>query len=234
MDHQPNPARLWVAAAEVRGARAISRERGVAAPAPRLFAALPLPESLRREFFAASGAIARLLPTAVFRRVPPENLHLTLRFFGPERGLVERGRIAALLRERIETHCAGPLTLKAGEVSAFGSLRRARIVWVGLSERKVPEDAPGRLVSLQRQVEAVARELGLPPETRPFLPHVTLGRLRAPSRLSARDLSAARPPEPDAAWWAAFTAREFGLFASFLRPGGAVYERLDRFPLSGR
>lgn len=215
----------------MRSSGPVPRERGVAAPA-RLFAALPLPDSLRRELFAASGVIARLLPSSVFRQVPPENLHLTLRFFGPEGGPVDRGRIAALLRERLDANRPGPLTLRASEISAFGSLRRARIVWAGLAEEGVSENAPGGLVSLYRVVEAVARDLGLPPETRPFVPHVTLGRLRVPSRLSAQDLSAARPRPPDAAWSAAFTVKEFGLFASFLGSGGAVYERLDRFPLA--
>ena len=200
---------------------------------PRLFAALPLPESLRREFFAASGAIGRLLPASVFRRVPSENLHLTLRFFGPERGPVDRGRLAAMLRERLAGHSPGPLTLRASGVSAFGSLRRARIVWVGLEEVGAPEQGPRSLPSLQRQVESVARDIGLTPETRPFVPHVTVGRLRVPSSLSAEDLSAARPPAPDAAWGASFTVREFGLFRSLLLPGGAVYECLDRFALDG-
>lgn len=219
-------------AARTRGSGPVPRNSGVAGQAPRLFAALPLPESLRRELFAASRAIASLLPTSVFRRVPLENLHLTLRFFGPEGGLIDRRRIAALLHERLETGCPGPLTLKAAGVSAFGSLRRARIVWVGLAEEEVPEGEPGRLLLLQHEVEAVARDLGLPPETRPFVPHVTLGRLRAPSRLSAEGLSAVRPSAPDAAWPSAFTVREFGLFASLLSPRGAVYERLNRFPLA--
>ncbi|MYB31492.1 MAG: hypothetical protein F4Y20_02900, partial [Acidobacteria bacterium] len=133
-------------ATDMRGSGTVAREHGGAAQAPRLFAALPLPGALRRELFAASGAVARLLPASVFRRVPPENLHLTLRFFGPEGGPVDRGRIAALLRERLEACCPGPLTLKAAEISAFGSLRRARIVWVGLAEEEVPEPDPGRLL----------------------------------------------------------------------------------------
>lgn len=215
----------------MRGSAPVPRN-GNGARAARLFAALPLPERLRRELFGASGAIAGSLPPAVFRRVPPENLHLTLRFFGPERGPVDRGRITALLRERLRACCPGPLTLKASGVSAFGSLRRARIVWVGFVEEGVPEGEPERLLRLQREVEAVARELGLPPETRPFVPHVTLGRLRAPSRLSAGDLRAAVPGTPDTAWSSAFTVREFGLFASSLGPGGAVYERLGSFPLA--
>ncbi|GEM_PF-139309 len=215
----------------MRGFRLVPRKRGVAAPPPRLFAALPLPESLRREFFAASETIARLLPNSVFRPVPPGNLHLTLRFFGPERGPVDRGRIAALLRERLETWSPGVLTLRAAEVSAFGSLRRARIVWAGLEEVGTGENEPGPLPRLQHLVEAVAREIGLAPETRPFIPHVTLGRLRIPSRLSAGDLAAVRPTAPGSAWSSAFAVGEFRLFGSFLFADGAVYECLDRFPL---
>ena len=215
----------------MRGSRPVPPKRGLAAPPSRLFAALPLPESLRREFFAASGTIVRLFPTSVFRRVPPGSLHLTLRFFGPERGPVDRGRIAALLRERLDTWSPGLLTLRASEVSAFGSLRRARIVWAGLEEVGTGKNEPGPLPRLQHLVEMVAREIGLAPETRPFIPHVTLGRSRTPARLSARDLAAVRPKAPGSAWSSVFAVRELGLFGSFLFPDGAVYECLDRFPL---
>ena len=201
---------------------------------PRLFVALPLPDRLRKELFAASGAIAGLLPTSLFRRVPLQNLHLTLRFFGAETGSLDRERIAALLRERLGACRPGPLTLKASEVSAFASLRRARVVWVGLSEEGIEKGESGRLLSLQQEVEAVARNIGLAPENRPFVPHVTLGRLRSPSRLPVQGLAAAGPSASGSAWSSAFTVREIGLFASFLTPGGAVYERLGRFPLEAR
>ena len=206
-------------------------ERGVAVHPPRLFAAVPLPERLRKELFAASGAIAGLLPAFLFRRVPPGNLHLTLRFFGAETGSLDRERIAALLRERVGACRPGPLTLKASEVSAFASLRRARIVWVGISEEGITKGESGRLLSLQQEVEAVARDIGLAPENRPFVPHVTLGRLRSPSRLPVQGLAAAGPAAPGSAWSSAFTVREFVLFASFLTPGGAIYQPLSRFPL---
>ena len=201
---------------------------------PRLFVALPLPDRLRKELFAASGAIAGLLPTSLFRRVPLQNLHLTLRFFGAETGSLDRERIAALLRERLGACRPGPLTLKASEVSAFASLRRARVVWVGLSEEGIEKGESGRLLSLQQEVEAVARNIGLAPENRPFVPHVTLGRLRSPSRLPVQGLAATGPSASGSAWSSAFTVREIGLFASFLTPGGAVYERLGRFPLEAR
>lgn len=209
-------------------------QTGGAGPAvgpPRLFAALPLPEPLRNELFAASGQIARELDGR-FRRVPPQNLHLTLRFFGPEEGRLERERLSTLLRARLAERRPAPPTLRATGVSAFGSVRRARVVWVGLSEESVDDEA-GRLVPLQRMVEGAARDIGLDPETRPFLPHVTIGRLRRPTRLPPEVLESLPPASPASAWSSAFTVTEFCLFASLLTPGGAVYRQLASFSLDG-
>lgn len=214
--------------------RGVPASGAVAGGRPRLFAALPLPKPLRSALFAASGEIARELPAGRFRRVPVENLHLTLRFFGPERGRVERDRIAALLRERLQVRPPGPPVLRAEQVSAFGSLRRARVVWVGLSEVGIGDGEPGRLASLQREVESVARAIGLDPERRPFVPHVTIGRLRSPARLPPQATSALPAPSPGSAWCSAFTARECVLFASFLTPGGATYRQLASVSLDGR
>lgn len=200
---------------------------------PRLFVALPLPKPLRTELFAASSAIARELPAGRFRRVPADNLHLTLRFFGPEGGRVERERLAALLRQRLEIRPPGPPVLRTGRVSAFGSLRRARVVWVGLSETGIGDGEAGCLLSLQREVESVARDLGLDPERRPFLPHVTIGRLRSPTRLPPQALSGLPTGSPPSAWSSAFTVRECVLFASFPNPSGAVYRRLESLSLAG-
>lgn len=173
------------------------------------------------------------MPASQFRPVPLENLHLTLRFFGVETDAVDRRRITARLRERLEQSPREPLTLMASDVSAFGSLRRARVVWAGLREVQPDERAPARLLPLQRVVEAVARDIGLAPEARPFVPHVTLGRLRAPYRLDAAKLAAIQASASGPAWSAAFAVREVGLFASVLNPAGAVYERLERIPLQG-
>ena len=70
---------------------------------------------------------------------------------------------------------------------------------------------------------------GIQRETRPFRPHLTLGRFRKQGRMSRsleevlarhRDVSS---PE--------CTLFELVLFRSDLRPTGAVYTSLERFPL---
>lgn len=199
---------------------------------PRLFAAVPLPESLREGLFSASEELGHVFAAGLFRRVPLENLHLTLRFFGPEKGPVDRERIAALLRECLETPRFEPPILRLSHFSAFSSLRRARVVWAGFSEEGVREGGSGRLGSLQEAVEGIARELGLPPEGRRFTPHVTIGRLRSPTAISEGALAALSHSCPAAV--STLTVRACALFASYLRPGGARYRRLDSFPLSGR
>ena len=98
------------------------------------------------------------------------------------------------------------------------------MVWTGLEGDL--EDLRG----LAREVETVLVPLGFKPEKRGFSPHLTLGRVK--SNQNKRDLIEAvldlgqyQGPE--------FTAKELILYSSDLRPSGAVYTALERFPLGG-
>ena len=189
---------------------------------PRLFAAIRLPESRRRKLAAAALQFSKAAPGA--RPVPSRNLHLTLRFFGSEGGRVDRARIEAGLR-RAEPLSAPVLALSG--FSAFPSVRKARTVWAGFSE----DPAAPSLLSLQRAAEAVARELGLDPERRPFVPHATISRFRAPTRIPEGALAALDAVADSSS---RFIAVEFELLASTLTPDGAIHRRIARFPLGAR
>jgi 2'-5' RNA ligase len=89
-------------------------------------------------------------------------------------------------------------------------------------------DAPPALLSLQRQIEAAVTGCGLPPEDKPFSPHITLARLKTP----------APPPavraflDPRAAFAAGpFPVEAFALFSSVLAPAGPTYTRELLVPL---
>jgi 2'-5' RNA ligase len=81
---------------------------------------------------------------------------------------------------------------------------------------------------LQRKVEQACQKAGLAPETRKFVPHVTLARLNASSGSAVpflqRTASLRLGPWP---------VEEFILYESYLHPEGAVYEPVSRYRLRG-
>ena len=174
----------------------------------RLFAAVPITEPAR-------GEIAKLLtrlrePGWPLRLVHDHGVHLTMKFFGE----VPPGRLEVIEEAvRAAVPGTGALPLELAEIGAFPSLRRPRIVWVGLV-------APPALELLQDRLERRAEAIGFPPEGTPFRPHVTLGRVREGQRLPVGALeSLAGEYQP-----VAFLASELVLYESVLSRGGPRYE----------
>jgi len=139
----------------------------------RLFWAVLLPASL---VAGVSGMQERLARTgADVKWVEPQNFHLTVRFLGavaPDRVEV----ITAAVRRAAAT-CSG-FTLRLGGAGAFPHPARPRVIWVAV------DGEVEKMVQLHRQVEAVLKPLGFPPEGR-YTPHLTLGRVRSPRGTAA-------------------------------------------------
>ncbi len=132
----------------------------------RTFVAVFPPPEIREALFRA----ARDLPTSEdFRLVVPEKIHLTLKFLGD----VAEGdldRITQALGPLGESH--DPFEVSTSGFGAFPSERRARILWAGIGE------GAGPLRVLAREVEDLLEPCGFERESRPYVPHLTLGRAR--------------------------------------------------------
>jgi 2'-5' RNA ligase len=174
----------------------------------RLFAAVPVSEPAREQILKLLGKLREAgWPV---RWVHDEGLHMTLKFFGevaPERLDV----IAEALR--FAAKGAEPLSLELGDLGAFPSRSRPRVLWVGVQ-------APAGLELLQDRIERGCEAIGFPPEGAPFQPHITLGRLREGQRLPAGGLD----DHAEVFEKVSFVARQLVLYESVLTTGGPRYE----------
>lgn len=174
----------------------------------RLFVAVPVSEPARAQILKL---LAKLREAGwPVRWVHDEGLHMTLKFFGevaPERldVIAEALRFAAQGTE--------PLALELGDLGAFPSRTRPRVLWVGV-------EAPAGLELLQDRIERGCEAIGFPPEGAPFQPHVTLGRLREGQRLPAGGLL----DHAEEFEQVSFVAQQLVLYESVLTTGGPRYE----------
>ncbi|MGH3423893.1 MAG: RNA 2',3'-cyclic phosphodiesterase [Nocardioidaceae bacterium] len=190
----------------------------------RLFAAVvPPPEA--RAHLADSLAPVRRSPRGL-RWTSPDLWHATL-VFVPAIGDEALPDLVHRLGDVIAGHRVPAMRIAGA--GAFPQARRARVVWVGVheaGETGAPSDALVRLAGHVRQAAAPhALEDG-----REFHPHITIGRLRAPTNVRGvlEELAAYRGP--------AWDARSVRLVRSRLgagADGSPRYETLEDFSLTG-
>ena len=172
-------------------------------PAKRLFFALWPDDALRRKIHALSG---ELLGDSHGRRIPPENLHLTLAFLGS----VGAERQACL--ERMALAIQSPAFTLTLDQAGFWP--RKGLLWAGGT-------SPAELLALVQEINQCLRTCGLAPETRSYQAHLTLARNVRGLRLG-RDRAVA-----PLAW----KVGQFALVASQTLPEGACYEVLRTWKL---
>lgn len=184
----------------------------------RSFLALSLPTEMR-------GVIEGVLPDLCeasrdVKWVRPGSVHLTVVFLGsmPEETL-------AGVKQAAAAACTGfaPFRLAVKGTGFFPNPRRPRVVWLGL------EGEIERMGALRNALQDHLAPFGIQRETRPFRPHLTLGRFRKHGRMS-RSLEEAMARHQDVSS-PNCELSELVLFKSDLRPTGAVHTALERFPL---
>ncbi len=182
----------------------------------RCFFAVDPCDDVRRAVTSARGTVAAAAGDVRWTR--PESLHVTLEFLGD----VQSERIDAIAAAASVAFDGGaPFVMRARGIGAFPTLRRPRVLWIGI-------EAPP-LKTLAAALDAALVRCGFP-ASGPWRPHLTIGRVRS-LRGSAETRGRLE----------ALGERDFGttwvesvqLYRSHLQPGGSVYEELARFPLAG-
>lgn len=185
----------------------------------RLFVAINIPKK-ERDRIHRSSRILREQGYPV-RWVQPDLFHLTIKFLGDV-----RPESVASLEGVLEgvAGSAGPFVMKMGGFGAFPTIRRPRVLWVGV------EPSPA-LRCLKQDLEWALSEHGFDRETRAFHPHFTLGRSMADDGAGAFRgldvLSSELSYENEA------KVRKFDLMESHLSSSGPRYEIISSFPMKG-
>ena len=150
----------------------------------RAFLAIQLPDDVT----AALGHLADQMARAKvggLRPVRPENMHLTLKFFGN----LNAPQIEAITDTVTHTVKAiRPFTLRLGNLGAYPNNRSPRVFWVGLDGDVAPlQDAHSR-------IETALGQIAIEPDVREFRPYLTVARIR--DRASHAELTVANGGEP--------------------------------------
>lgn len=149
----------------------------------------------------------------------PDGLHLTLKFLGE----IPEAKLAAVKESLVgvvSSQKSFPLVLKGTGYFPPNS-KFIRVLWAGVFEQPT-------LMNLHREIDFEMAKHGFIPESHPFHPHLTLGRVRTALRL--HDVL----DELERHKYSTFgqmTAGQVTLFESRLQPAGASYGILAEYPL---
>ena len=180
----------------------------------RLFTAIELDEGCRQ---ALREVIDALRPGLPMRWVRQENQHLTLKFIGewPEKRCDE-------VVEALRCVRSGPIRFTVAGLGVLPNMRSPRVFLAALRH---DDDLP----QLASNADETSAPLGIERERRAYRPHVTLGRVKG----RIRPVELQRAIDEHGREFGSQIVDRFVLFASELRPTGAVYRKIEEFPLTG-
>lgn len=193
----------------------------------RTFIAIELSDAARTALAGLQNRLKTISPPHSVRWTAVQNIHLTLHFLGdtPAENIDAIGQVLQAAAETVP-----PFEVNLGRLGCFPNTRRPRVLWAGLM------DTPPALPELHRRLGAqLAQEIGFAPETRPYAPHLTLGRVKngIPARHLRQLSQAIEQAQPGVGKLATLHVAEIRLIKSQLKPTGAIYSPLHTARLGG-
>lgn len=176
----------------------------------RLFVAIDLPEVIRAFLGSMGGAIPGSRP------VPPEQIHLTLKFIGE----VDTA-VLLDIQDALHTVRFPSFKLNLRGVGYFPPRGAPKVLWAGIT----PDTEVTRL---RNRIEKTLADIDIPRGKRKFSPHFTICRLKNSPAVKVAEFLAGNSflESPE------FTVHEFKLYSSVLNKKGAIHRVEDIIELS--
>ena len=155
------------------------------------------------------------------RWVPPQNMHLTMRFLGE----ITEPMIRAL-KDIVEqvTRSFPPFEMETAGLGVFPDTRNPRVIWAGV------HSGGSHLERLYAALSRVLEETGFKTDNRPFKSHVTIGRIKSGDAAAVIECL----EESDKEVFGRSKIRDLLCYRSDLHAAGADYHLLWSLPLLGR
>jgi RNA 2',3'-cyclic 3'-phosphodiesterase len=174
---------------------------------PRLFTGIELPEDIAWRLSMMRAGLSGA------HWIDPDNYHITMRFAGD----ISDAEANHFAHELSEVHFDS-FDIELSGLGSFGG-NKPRAIWAAVKPSR-------ELELLQKAHERAARIACLPPETRNFVPHITLARLRNVSPFAVADYLARH----GGFFSKPFAVNRFVLFSSRPNHGGGPYLVEEGFP----
>lgn len=183
----------------------------------RLFAAIKVHPS--EVFLSQYYSIKKKLEREKIKWVEPENIHITLKFFGetPEHHIPA---ISAALKQAADSISA--FDLEIANTGIFGSSYKPRVIWFDVKDS-------GEVLSLTDKVLSELEKIGLERSRQNTVPHVTVGRVRS---LNDKKYFQQVIDQFKEGHIQKEEVKLFHLFESILRPQGPEYHVIESFELN--
>jgi 2'-5' RNA ligase len=186
----------------------------------RSFLAFELPLEIKNVVARISEELRQSTLNAKWVKV--DNIHLTLVFMGN----IETEDIPAIARGVKEVCQAfGPFDLSLKGIGCFPNRRNPRVLWLGLDGDLEP------MSDFRDALQGHLTGFGIREEKRKFKPHLTLGRFRKPKKMDSKEDQLLSKYEDLSS--SVCSLKELILFKSDLKPTGAVYSKVEAWPLTG-
>ena len=185
----------------------------------RLFVALDIPGSVRENLAAIRENFSPI--DSKIRWVPPENLHVTLKFIGS----VPEQKLQPIIEALRRVSLVDPVQLRIRGVGWIVNAKTGVMLFATVEDSK-------SLTALATAIDQQLEHLGFTPENRMFMPHLTLVRasrdIPASYQTALREL-AEQHRQYD---FGSVTPEEFHLMESKTLPSGPIYSKVQSFPLA--
>jgi len=152
--------------------------------------------------------------------VNPENMHVTLKFFGDVEEDLLIGDISKSIESSIKGH--GSFKLSCQGIGVFPNWKYPRVIWAGLVGETV------KVIDLQASIESGLEKFDIKKDNREFRVHLTLGRAKTVLKKSPIvELAQSLGPYD----FGKVEISELVLYKSQLTKSGPIYTSLKKFRL---